>query len=76
GRVAVGHGLEEGTHSLCHACGRPVSPEDRGHPDYREGISCLACIDEYSDADRARFAERQRQARLAHGRGTGHLAGD
>ena len=62
-RVAIRHGLEQGTHTMCHACGRPVSPADRGHPDYREGISCPACIGEYSDADRARFAERQRQVR-------------
>lgn len=76
GRVAVGHGLVEGDHALCHACGRAVSPEDRDHPDYREGISCAACIDEYTDQDRARFAERQRQSRLARERGTVHLAED
>jgi UPF0176 protein len=72
-RVAVAHGLEEGTHSLCHACGRPVSPSDRAHPTYAEGISCPACITEYSDADRARFAERQRQIKLARARGAEHL---
>ena len=72
-RVAVAHGLEEGTHSLCHACGRPVSPQDHTHPDYVEGISCSACIDEYSEADRARFTERQRQTRLARERGQRHL---
>ena len=60
-RVAVGHGLAPGTHTMCHACGRPVGPADRAHPDYRQGVSCPACIGEYSDADRARFAERQRQ---------------
>lgn len=60
-RVAVGHGLEQGTHSECAACGRPVSAEGRAHPDYRPGVQCAACLDEYSDADRARFAERQRQ---------------
>ena len=78
-RVAVAHGLKEGTHSLCHACGRPVSPQDHAHSDYVEGISCPACIDEYSEADRARFTERQRQTRLAHERGQRHLgpeAGD
>ncbi len=72
-RVAVAHGLTEGTHSLCHACGRPVSPQDHAHPDYAEGISCPACIDHYSDADRARFAERQRQIGLARARGSEHL---
>jgi UPF0176 protein len=72
-RVAIGHGLEEGAHTLCHACGRPVSPRDRAHPDYAEGISCPACIGEYSDADRTRFAERQRQIRLARARSGAHF---
>ena len=75
-RVAVAHGLTEGTHSLCHACGRPVSPQDHAHPDYTEGISCPACIGEYSDADRARFAERQRQIGLARALGSEHLGPD
>ena len=61
GRVSVTHGLEQGNHIMCHACGRPVSETDRQSPDYRKGISCPSCIDEYSDADRARFADRQRQ---------------
>ena len=65
-RVSVGHGLTPGTHVMCHACGRPVSPSAQAHPAYRKGISCPACIDEYTDADRARFA--QRQAQLDRGR--------
>jgi UPF0176 protein len=72
-RVAVGHGLAPGAHTLCRACGRPVAPEDRSHPDCAEGISCPACIGEYSAADRARFTERQRQIRLARARGAEHL---
>lgn len=68
-RVAVVHGLEEGTHTMCHACGRPVSPEARAHPAYRKGVSCPACIDEYTDADRTRFAERQRQIDRARAEG-------
>ncbi|MBY8976204.1 rhodanese-related sulfurtransferase [Rhodobacteraceae bacterium NNCM2] len=76
GRVSVGHGLAEGEHELCHACGRAVSPADREHPDYREGISCAACIGEYTAADRERFAERQLQTRLARSRGEAHLAED
>ena len=60
-RVSVGHGLAQGEYSMCHACGRPVSSSDRAHADYRQGVSCPACIEEYSAEDRARFAERQRQ---------------
>lgn len=60
-RVAVGHGLEEGTHTLCYACRRPVSPEGLAHPDYEPGVQCAACVDEYSEADRARFRTRHLQ---------------
>lgn len=60
-RVSVRHGLQEGDYTLCHACGRPVSPEGRQHPDYEDGVSCAACIGEYSEARREGFRERQRQ---------------
>ncbi len=73
GRVALGHGLAEGSHVLCHACGRPVGPEERASPDWRPGVSCPACIGEFTEADRARFAERERQARLAQARGQSHF---
>ncbi len=74
GRVALGHGLADGTHALCHACGRPVGPEGRASPDWRAGVSCPACIDAFTAEDRARFAERERQARLARARGRSHFA--
>ncbi|MEM7686871.1 MAG: rhodanese-related sulfurtransferase [Pseudomonadota bacterium] len=60
-RVSVVHGLERGSHTMCHACGRPVSPEALKSPHYKRGVSCPACMSEYSDDDRARFADRQRQ---------------
>ena len=72
-RVSVNHQLQPGSYSLCHACGLPVSPAQRLEPSYREGISCLHCIDRFSDADRERFAERQRQMHLARERGQQHL---
>ena len=72
-RVSVNHHLQPGSYSLCHACGLPLSPEDRLHPSHREGISCLHCIDRFSDADRQRFAERQRQMQLAKVRGERHI---
>jgi UPF0176 protein len=72
-RVSVRHDLTPGEHVLCHACGRPVSPEGRQHKDYVEGISCAACIREMTDDQRARFAERQRQIELARARGERHI---
>ena len=72
-RVAVNHQLEPGEHSLCHACGLPLSPADRQLASYVEGVSCRHCRDRFSDADRARFAERQRQMERARQRGERHL---
>ncbi|HHW33251.1 MAG TPA: rhodanese-related sulfurtransferase [Paracoccus solventivorans] len=60
-RVSLTHGLEPGGHLLCHACRRPLSPADTSRPEYEPGVCCHLCADKYSDADRARFRERQRQ---------------
>ena len=60
-RVALTHQLEPGEHSLCHACGMPLSAEQRALPTYLKGVQCLHCVDRFSDADRARFQMRQSQ---------------
>ncbi|MFN4102369.1 MAG: rhodanese-related sulfurtransferase, partial [Pararhodobacter sp.] len=60
-RVSLTHGLQQGRHGLCHACRRPLAPEDRARPEYEEGAACHRCLDEYTEDDRARFRERQRQ---------------
>ncbi|MBN2907811.1 MAG: rhodanese-related sulfurtransferase [Rhodobacteraceae bacterium] len=73
GRVSVEHGLREGPHVLCHACRRPLAPQDLSHPDYEQGVCCHHCVDEYSPAQRARFRERHRQVALARARGEAHL---
>ncbi len=75
GRVSVGHGLREGEYGLCFACRRPLSEADREHADFEEGVSCHRCRDEYSESDRERFRERQRQIALAKARGETHLGG-
>ncbi|TRW98665.1 rhodanese-related sulfurtransferase [Paracoccus sp. M683] len=72
-RVSLGHGLRQGPHVLCHACRRPLAPDDLNRPEYEEGVSCHRCVGEYSDADRARFRERQRQVELSQVRGTAHF---
>lgn len=67
-RVSVGHGLKEGPHMLCHGCRRPILPEDVSHPAYEAGVSCHHCVNETSEADKARFRERQKQMALARAR--------
>lgn len=73
GRVSVGHGLVEGPHELCHACRRPILAEDKARPEFEEGVSCHHCAAETTEADKARFRERQKQIALARKRGERHL---
>ncbi|EKF17024.1 rhodanese-related sulfurtransferase [Nitratireductor pacificus] len=68
-RVSVRHGLEEGEASLCRACRHPLMPQERASPLFQEGVSCPYCAYARSEADRARYAERQRQVELAEKRG-------
>ena len=72
-RVSLRHGLEAGTYELCHACRRPLSDEDKASPHYRAGVSCGRCVEEFTDEQKAQFAERERQMRLADARGAKHL---
>ena len=60
-RVALDHELKKGSYSICHACGMPVSIQDQKRKEYREGIQCHFCVNQFSDDDRKRFEERQKQ---------------
>jgi UPF0176 protein len=72
-RVAVTHGLAQGSYQICHGCRLPVTAEDRDSPLYVEGVSCPACHDSRDDRQRAAYAERQRQSELAARRGQLHV---
>ena len=72
-RVSVRHGMRPGQALLCHACRRPLRPEDAEHPDHETGVSCRYCASETSASDKARYRERQRQMRLAQLRGARHM---
>ena len=60
-RVSLDHELKKGSYSICHACGMPVSIQDQKRREFREGIQCHFCINQFSDDDRKRFEERQKQ---------------
>ena len=60
-RVALDQELEKGSYSICHACGMPVSIQDQERKEYRKGIQCHFCKDQFSADDRKRFEERQKQ---------------
>ncbi len=72
-RVAVGHGLTVGSHSLCRGCRMPVSPKGRTSPRYIEGVCCDRCADDRTEADRARYLERAKQVEIAARRGLTHI---
>jgi UPF0176 protein len=76
GRVAVDHDLQPGSYDMCHACRMPLSADDLAHPDFENGISCPHCKPELDPDRAARFAERQKQMRLAAERGEAHLGID
>jgi UPF0176 protein len=72
-RVAVSHGLEQGSAVLCRACRHPLTPEEQASPHFQEGVSCPHCFEARSEEDRARYAERHRQVELAARRGNRHI---
>lgn len=72
-RVAVGHGLAESEYDQCFACRYPITHAEKASPLYLKGISCPRCHDKMSEAQKDRFAERQKQITLAAVRGEAHL---
>ena len=72
-RVAVGHGLAPGSHTLCRGCRMPVSPEARASSRYIEGVCCPLCHDARTSDQREGYAERQRQMQIAARLGIDHI---
>ena len=75
-RVAVNQNLERGQYDQCHACRRPITDEEKESPKYQQGISCPKCYDSLTEEQMARFAERERQIRLAKERGEAHVGAE
>ncbi|WP_237058156.1 oxygen-dependent tRNA uridine(34) hydroxylase TrhO [Microbulbifer sediminum] len=75
-RVTVNHNLERGEYQQCNACRMPVTEEEMQSPQFEQGVSCPHCFDKVSDADRARFREREKQIQLAKQRGEEHIGQD
>jgi UPF0176 protein len=72
-RVAVGHGLAPGTHTLCRGCRMPVSPAGRASEHYVEGVCCARCHDTRTEEQRLAALERDRQVRIAARKGIAHI---
>ncbi|WP_291837373.1 rhodanese-related sulfurtransferase [Brevundimonas sp.] len=72
-RVAVGHGLSDGSHTLCRGCRMPVSEAGRASPLYVEGVCCERCHATRTVEQRDRYAERARQMEIAEQLGIDHV---
>lgn len=72
-RVAVKHGLEQGSYDQCYACRMPLSKDEMASPLYVKGLSCPHCHDQITPEQRASFEERQKQIELAKARGEKHI---
>lgn len=72
-RIAVKHGLKEGTYDMCYGCRSPISDEDKKSEHFEEGISCPHCIHLMTEARRKRLESRQRQIRWAKDQGRSHV---
>ncbi|TDO99784.1 rhodanese-related sulfurtransferase [Marinomonas balearica] len=75
-RVSVNHKLEKGEYDQCHACRMPITEEEKQDERFEQGVSCLHCFDKYTDEQRKRFIERERQVQLAKSRGEAHIGSE
>ena len=72
-RVTVDHNLEAGSYDQCHACRMPITEQEKTLDSYIEGISCLHCHDQVTEEQKQRYAQRQKQVKLAKARGEAHI---
>lgn len=75
-RVSVNHKLEKGEYGQCHACRMPITEEEKQDERFEQGVSCPHCFDKYTDEQRRRFVERERQVQLAKERGEAHIGAE
>ncbi|WP_199611882.1 oxygen-dependent tRNA uridine(34) hydroxylase TrhO [Flocculibacter collagenilyticus] len=72
-RVAVKHGLEQGSYDQCYGCRMPITEEEKQSEKYEKGVSCSHCFDKLTSDQLQRFREREKQIQLAKTRGEEHI---
>ena len=75
-RVAVNHDLKKGKYELCHACRFPITEDDKDSEHFVQGVSCPKCVDKFSEEQRERFREREKQVQLSRKRGEVHIGAE
>ena len=72
-RVRSSYGLKPGPHIMCHACRRPLWPEDTKRPEFEEGVQChIASMNSLPNAVKGSASGNVR-SELAEARGDLHL---
>lgn len=64
-RVAVGHGLKEGSYDQCYGCRHPVTEEEKLSSEYVAGVHCPHCINERTEDQHNRARQRHHQVQIA-----------
>jgi UPF0176 protein len=72
-RVALDHDLEPTDHDLCFGCREPVAPDEKSHPNYEAGVSCMRCAGSHDEKKLANLRQRQMQLELAKSRNEPHI---
>jgi len=75
-RVTVNHQLEKGDYDQCNACRMPITEQDKLSEHYQHGVSCPHCFDKTTEQQKSRYAEREKQIKLAEQRGEVHIGSD
>jgi len=75
-RVTVNHQLEKGAYDQCNACRMPITEQDKLSEHYQHGVSCPHCFDKTTEQQKSRYAEREKQIKLAEQRGEVHIGSD
>ncbi|MFW5426505.1 MAG: rhodanese-related sulfurtransferase [Methylophagaceae bacterium] len=75
-RVTVDHQLERGKYEQCNACRMPITKQDQQSEHYIHGVSCPHCFNKTTGEQKERFAEREKQMKLAEQRGEAHIGAE
>lgn len=72
-RVAVDHSLRKGEYEMCRACRHALTEVELKSEKYVEGTSCPHCFDTFTEDQRIRAAERQKQVEISKALGRKHI---
>lgn len=72
-RVAVDHDLKKSHYDQCYGCRLPITEQDKSSEQYEAGVTCPKCFGTHTQAQLARFREREKQVQLSQQRKQQHV---